>query len=196
MSNDLSATATDDLVRRLSGSRTTEDTGQIVAELIKRHRTIAYRSALKYCRGNTALADDVFQETFLRLFRWLSENGHQLRDENFPRLLAVFVKRAAIDLMRREMRQAPTASEDEGRNVPASLAETTNLEAGADLERLMSDLPQRHRLVLQLLLQDLTAPEIAEIIGVTPSNVRILRHRALASIRARLAAEEEKSGGV
>ena len=193
MPGDLSAAATDDLLRRLSGPE--EESGRIVAELIARHRSYAYASALRYCRGNAALADDAFQETFLRLFGWLRDNGGRLRPGGFPGLLAVFAKRAAIDLMRRERRQAPTAGEEEARNVPAAADGTAAWEAEADLERLMADLPARSRLVLQMTLQDRSASEIAGVLGLTPTNVRILRHRALASIRARLAADDGKSGG-
>jgi len=193
MSSDLRDTATGDLIQLLSASGSTQETGRIVAELVERHKAVAYRAALRHCRGNAAFADEIFQETFLRLFAWLRENGERLRPDGFPRLLSIFVKRAAIDLMRREFRQAPTASEQEAKNVPAAEDGTAAWETEADLLRLMADLPARSRLVLELSLQDMTALEIGELLGLTPTNVRILRHRAVASIRSRITNDGKKT---
>ncbi len=59
------------------------------------------------------------------------------------------------------------------------------------LDRCLEGLPQRERAVLQLtFFAEWASDEIADELGTTPGNVRVVRHRALARLRACMGAEE------
>ena len=194
MASDLTAASTGELIRRISGNPRADEVGPIVAELIGRNQERAYSLALRLCRGNRSLADEVFQETFVRMFPWLQKNGSRVRDEGFGSLLAVFVRRAAIDAMRRELRHVPSGTEAEAQAIPAPSGEPS-AEAREDIGRLLAGLAPRARLILEFSLGGLGAAEIAELLRLTPSHVRLLRHRAIASLRAKVAASGDKFFG-
>jgi len=156
---------------------------EAIGTLVSRYRSVVYGQALRVCRGNQDLADEVFQETFLRLFKWLRDRGSREPLHTFPRLLASFAHHAAVDVMRRELREAPTASEAEAWNVPAEGKEV-DYETRVYLVYLLEHLDPRSKAVLELsYLQDLSAPEVGERLGLSPGNVRILRFRALEALR-------------
>ena len=53
------------------------------------------------------------------------------------------------------------------------------------LERCLGHLAQRESTVVRMTFQeDRPADEIARLLGITPGNVRVIRHRALARLQA------------
>jgi RNA polymerase sigma-70 factor (ECF subfamily) len=60
-------------------------------------------------------------------------------------------------------------------------AVTPKDDAESYLERVLSALPERYRRVLELrFLSGMTIRETAEVMGLTPENVKVIQHRALA----------------
>jgi RNA polymerase sigma factor (sigma-70 family) len=188
MARELAAVSTEDLLQLASTSES-EVLGQVVAELIMRYKTIVYNQALRVSGRNHALADEVFQETFVRLFGWLRTRPDRQTLHTFPKLLSVFSKRAAIDLMRKEIRETPSASTDEALSL--AIEEEPSWETKAYVLELLETLDERTREVIKLTYFDgLSAVEIAKKIALTPGHVRILRFRALEALRARKEADE------
>jgi RNA polymerase sigma factor (sigma-70 family) len=183
MARDLTSLTTDELLRLASGGASPEDLGQAVAMLVTRYRGIVYNHALHVARGNRALADDIFQDAFLRLFTWLRDRKGSQPLHSFPRLVSVFAKRAAIDLMRKEIRATPTGSEAETLFLPSG---EEDLESRAYIYELLEHLDERSRKILIFTyFEGLTALEIAQKMRLEPGHVRILRFRALEALRAR-----------
>lgn len=175
MARDLTSLTTAELLAVAAAAADRAAFAAVVAELVRRYRRLVYAQALAICGHDRGLADDVFQETFLRLLRWLAKNGRAPL-HSLPRLLKVFSRRAAIDLLRKEGRPGP----------PAASAEFTDLDTALYVQQLLEGLDPRSAEVLRLTyMEDRSATEIAEKIGVTPGHVRTLRYRALEAIRAR-----------
>ncbi len=80
------------------------DVDAIVAALVASHGREVYSIVRRACRGNGALADDAFQETFVRFLQWLRANPRGLAPADVEPLLATFARRAAVDALRREWR--------------------------------------------------------------------------------------------
>jgi RNA polymerase sigma factor (sigma-70 family) len=181
MAHDLESLSTDELLKLASTPAEAEILPAVVAQLVIRYKGVVYNQALHICRNNRALAEEVFQETFLRLFRWLREQKDSPTLHTFPKLLSVFTKRTAIDLMRKELTQTPTAPMWLAEQVPG---EVTDLETKAYVLQLLEELEPKSREVVKLTyFDDLSAVEIAQKLGLSAGNVRILRFRAMEGLR-------------
>jgi RNA polymerase sigma factor (sigma-70 family) len=174
MAYDLKEVPTERLLEQASRPQNEEVFASAVADLVLRYKSLVYRQALWVCNENTSLADDVFQETFVRLFSWLKERKGKPPIHSFARLLRVFTKRAAIDMIRKERRQLPAPDEElENR-----------WEQQIYIAEILEVLDDRSKEILTLTYFDgLTAPEIAQRLGLKTSHVRVLRFRALEMLR-------------
>jgi RNA polymerase sigma-70 factor (ECF subfamily) len=182
MARDLNTASTDELLALASTPADAEILPTVVAELVNRYKGVVYNLALRICKNNRDLAEDVFQETFLRLFRWLRERQGAPMLHSFPKLLSIFAKRTAIDLMRKQRLQTPTASMEQAEALP--LEEGPSWETKAYVLQLLEGLEPQSQEVIRLTYFDgLSAVEIGQRLGLTPGNVRILRFRALHGLR-------------
>lgn len=183
MARELKDLTTEELLDRATSPATEEEFSEVVAILIFRYKALVYKVVLWRCRGNMSLADDAFQNTFLRLFTWLRQRRGQSPLHSFARLIQVFARRAAIDLMRRErLPEVPEAPSDEGRN----------LEDRLYVVELLEVLDERSRQVTYwTYFEGLSAPEIAQRLDLTPGNIRLIRFRALEKLKAVQARDSE-----
>lgn len=150
------------------------------ATLFRERFTMLYRY-LKRMSGDSALADDVAQESFVRLHArgtmpadpaaWLvSVANNMVRDEHrsdkrHRRLLALWV-----------------APAEESRRTPPSDARVLAQEREAAVRRALDVLPPRDRRLLILRHEGFSYREIAEALGVAPSSVGTLLARATAAL--------------
>lgn len=172
MARELNSLSTDELLEL--ASKPEGHFAEAVAELVMRYRSVVYSQALAVTSGNTSLADDVFQETFLRVFGWVKRRKGKAPLHSFARLLHVFSKRAAIDLIRKnKLREPPPSPESED-----------VLEKRLYLMELLERLDPRSQEVLRLTyFEGRSAPEIAKLLNLKAGYVRILRFRAVEALR-------------
>jgi RNA polymerase sigma factor (sigma-70 family) len=181
MSSDLAAISTDDLLNMAANADSESVFADAVGELITRYKAVVYSQARYVCRGNASLADDVFQNTFLRLFEWLRKRRGKPVLHSFPALLRVFAHRAAVDMVRKEVRA----------EIGPSAETSPGLETVLYARQLLDTLQGAPREVVKLSFFDgLSASEIGARLKLTSGNVRVMRHRALESIRQRQAVDQ------
>jgi RNA polymerase sigma-70 factor (ECF subfamily) len=163
-------------------------------ELVRRYERELYRYLARYV-GDRALADDVFQNTFLQLHlkRGLYEDGRPLR----PWLYAIATHQA-VDALRKVGRH-PTISLDqriEGSDSdpgalidlltgdePGPLAEMQSEERREWVREGIARLPEGLRQTLILAYyQDLKYREIAEILKIPVGTVKSRLHAAVAKL--------------
>ena len=175
-------------------ARVREGTKAAYASLMARHAPRIYRLALRVSH-NAGDAEEITQETFLRAYAaldsfqgasrfgtWLYRialNEALLRRRSASRRPTESLERlapgvAAAALAARPLRRADDLLEDK------ALAGRVR----AALEQL--DPPSRAALVLRD-VEELTAGEVAEILGVTPEAARQRAHRARLKLRVLLA---------
>jgi RNA polymerase sigma-70 factor (ECF subfamily) len=179
MVDDLSAKTTAELLTLMTSS-SGPASAEAAGELVMRYRNLIYAQALAVSRHRADLAEDVFQETFLRVFGWLKKHRRQPL-HSFARLLQVFSRRAALDLLRKERLTLPLID----------VAGVTNFDIALYAQELLDGLDPRSAEILRLsYIEGRSAREIAEIMGLTAGNVRVLRFRGLTAIRAKQALDD------
>lgn len=152
-----------------------------VACMVERYQQRLYRYLVRLV-GQTSLADDLFQQTWLHVVRQMDRYDAR---RSFDIWLFAIAHNAAMDLLRRK----PGESLDEdGAGWPASgpdaLALAITAERAAILASEMDALPALYREALTLRFEDgMKLEEIAEVTGAPLSTVKSRVQRALESLR-------------
>ena len=141
-------------------------------------------------------ARDVVQDTFLQLCR---HSNDDIRGR-LAQWLYTVCRNRAIDVIRKESRMKPmtdTATDPDGKTnsmleptdqgpAPGQLAEQSEQELG--LLQQIRRLPDRQQEVLRLKFHGgLSYKEIAEVMGLTSTNVGFILHTAISKLRQRMA---------
>jgi RNA polymerase sigma-70 factor, ECF subfamily len=161
-------------------ARPEQDAHAKVTALVEEYSTTLYRVAYSVTR-NAADAEDVVQETFLRVLRHSDKLG-EVRDYR------VWLVRIAWNLVLDRKRRAKTRPqvdnfEELARVLPAEELGAEKLaitaQRHAKILRLIDDLPEREREVLLLsAVKELSTVEIAVVLKTTESTIRSRLYRA------------------
>ncbi len=166
---------------------------QALEALLERHQAQVYRFGMKMCRDPED-AKDVLQETLLAMARGV-------RDFRGASSVSTWLYTIARSFCIKKRRKSKFAPEQE-RSLDTMTGEAKKLADPADrpdealagkqvedaLERAIGELEPMYREVLLLRdVEGLTAPEVAEVLGVTTQAVKSRLHRARLSVRERVA---------
>ena len=156
-----------------------------IRDAIKQHEGSLLRYAQHFVH-DFETARDVVQDTFLQLCR---QNDDQIKSRVAQWLFTVCRNRA-IDICRKEGRMK-TAHEDFLADHSDSQADPTSgvekQEAAEGLMQQISKLPRKQQEVLRLKFHaGLSYQEIADVTGLTRTNVGFILHKAIAKLRQRL----------
>jgi len=154
-------------------------------DLFQAHGTAIYRFASVLVRHRED-AEDVVQETFMKLLRHLEGGGDTT---NLRGWLFTVAAHAARDRQRRRARWMPWAPEHEATVPPPVLDDEDGRIRGA--REALRRLPDRDRLLLALRAQGLSYREIAAAASIQPASVG----RLLARAADRWAAAVRNDGG-
>ena len=141
-----------------------------------------FRLALRITM-NRAEAEDVVQDTLLRVWEHRSE-WEQI--DNLEAFAIATCRNRAIDLVKRTGRNTKSLEEIEN-SQPSTFNSQASLEAREQLtlvRRLMDGLPELQRTIM--LLRDIegkTYQEIAELLGISETQVKVYLHRARTKIK-------------
>ena len=158
---------------------------QFVKAALDRYEANLLRYAQRIL-GDAERARDVVQDTFLRLCR---EDPQTLDGRLAPWLYTVCRNRS-LDVRRKEQRMT-TVVDNDLQSGSAELPPDSRVEQAettAHLASLVDTLPDNQREVIRLKFQSgLSYREIAEITGLSISNVGFLIHKAVARLRHQMA---------
>jgi RNA polymerase sigma-70 factor (ECF subfamily) len=154
------------------------------AELVRRHQG-RVRGLLLRLTNNATLADDLAQEVFLRAYRGLVGFEGRSRFSTWIYRIAynVFLNHRTRS---KELAALPPGFET---NAPAPDSElsASRLDMRRDLAAAIVELPERYRVVVTLYyLEDVSYPEIAEVLDLPLGTVKTHLHRAKKLLRDRL----------
>jgi RNA polymerase sigma-70 factor, ECF subfamily len=188
---DLAQHSDEELLSRYRNEGRAEDFN----ELVHRYERELFRYLARYL-GDPALADDVFQNTFLQvhLKRGLYEDGRPVR----PWLYSIATHQA-IDALRKAGRHATVSLDQRGpasgdsdpaalvdllvSETPGPLAELQGEERKEWVREAVAKLPETLRRTLILAyFQDLKYREIADILKIPVGTVKSRLHAALAKL--------------
>jgi RNA polymerase sigma-70 factor (ECF subfamily) len=154
------------------------------------HRLYRFLSRLVQ---DPALADDLFQQTWLRVMQKIGSYDSRAR---FDTWLFSVAHNLAIDHLRRERGRSldePDVVDRLRSSGPDPLEEFLESERAAILSAAIQELPAIHREVLSLRFEEgMKLEQIAEVAAVPLSTVKSRLHRALEGLRD---AVQRRSGG-
>jgi len=157
-------------------------------DLVHRYKNLLFGYLMRMTQ-NRETAEDLFQETFLRVHR----NAHTYRiGTRFKSWLFTIATHIAIDRLRRNSRRPLSQSLENDDPVAAESAhdpakETAKQELRDIVKKAIESLPPKQRAVLILSYYDgYTYPEIAQILHCSLSSVKTHMSRALKKLAARL----------
>jgi RNA polymerase sigma-70 factor, ECF subfamily len=153
------------------------------------HRLLRY---LAHMTGNRATAEDLFQETWIRVL----EKGHQYDGKSrFATWLMTIAHNVAIDHLRKrtpasldEMRDAEDAAPFEPPSAgPSPFEQVAAIEDKARIQAALDQLPPIFREVLVLRFQEqLKLEEIAKLIDIPVATVKTRLYRGVIALRPAL----------
>jgi len=161
--------------------------------LLERHQAQVYRFGMKMCRDPED-AKDVLQETLLAVARGL----HDFRGCSSLSTWLYTIARSHCLKKRRRSKFAPEVERSLGTYASGSVAQLASSDEGPDevlsnqeieqaLAAAVADLDPIYREVLLLRdVEGLTAPEVAEVVGISVPAVKSRLHRARLALRERV----------
>jgi RNA polymerase sigma-70 factor (ECF subfamily) len=166
-----------------------EGGGPAFEQLVERYKGPLYNFLLRSLR-NGSLAEEYFQETFLRCYRGLNGFDPDMPQANFR----AWVYRIAVHLVRDELRKphfkrALELEQELGLDAEADAPPDPEDEASwsqqrARVRRAVTALPDLPREVVLLhLFQGLSYPEMSETLGIPLGTVKSRMHSALEKLR-------------
>jgi RNA polymerase sigma-70 factor (ECF subfamily) len=166
-------------------------------ELVQRYERALYNFGVKLC-GVTADAEDLVQETFLNVFKYLKSFRHESRFKNWMYRIATSVcikkRRKSKFAPERELSLDEFLPQDEAsveQGLPhwaeLPLEQLLNEELGHNLKEGILALPEKYRVVLVLRdVEGFSTDETARILDLSSSNVKVRLHRARLFLRDHL----------
>jgi RNA polymerase sigma-70 factor (ECF subfamily) len=148
--------------------------------------------------GDICDAEDLVQDTFLNVFKYLKDFRFETKFKNWLYRIATSTcikkRRKSKFAPDREISLDDYAPKDNG-SVPTDipdwaqlpLAQLLNEELSINLKEAILSLPEKYRLVVVLRdLEGFSTAETAQILNLKPSNVKVRLHRARLFLREKL----------
>lgn len=164
--------------------------------LIKRHKKRVF-TTIYLIVNDTYIAEDIFQETFIKVIHTLKDGKYKEEDKFVPWILRI-ARNMAIDHFRRSKRAVMVTGED-GENILSKIEIfETNREdqiiqeqTKKTVRQLIHQLPEEQRIVLVLRqYADLSFKEIAEITNVSINTALGRMRYALSNLRKMILEKE------
>ena len=167
------------------------------AELVRKYQQKVFNFGMRMC-GESRDAEDLVQETFLNVFRYLEGFRYETRFKNWMYRIAT----TACLKKKRKSKHAPERElsleefmPPEGDELPdeapewarAPLAQVLNEELARHLKQAIIDLPKKYRMVVVLRdMEGFSTGETARILDISAANVKVRLHRARLFLREKL----------
>jgi len=176
-------------------------------ELVQRYERTLYNFGLKMC-GEAQDAEDIVQDTFLNIFRYLKGFRYETKFKNWLYRIATSTcikkRRKSKFAPDRELSLDDFLPQDEAaveKHAPAwarlPLEQVLNDELGQTLKKAILELPEKYRVVLVLRdIEGFSTEESADILSLSLANIKVRLHRARLFLREKLKAyySEYKNG--
>ena len=166
-------------------------------DLVKRYEQKLYNFSLRMCR-NPSDAEDLVQETFLNVFRYLKDFRYETKFKNWLYRIAAstcikkmrkskFAPEREISLEEFIPKEEAEAQEQVPEWALMPLDKLLNEELSRMINQATLSLPEKYRLVIVLRdIEGFSTAETAHILNLSPSNVKVRLHRARLFLRDKL----------
>lgn len=166
-------------------------------DLVKRYEAKLYNFSLRMCRDPSD-AEDMIQDTFLNVFRYLKNFRYETKFKNWLYKVAAstcFKKRRkskfAPDKELSLEEFLPKDETEKPDHVPQwalmPLDKLLNEELAGVINKAIITLPKKYRMVILLRdIEGFSTTETAQILNLSPSNVKVRLHRSRLYLRDKL----------
>ena len=181
-----------ELIQAINDGRT-----DLFQELVEKYQQNIYNFGMRMC-GESRDAEDLVQETFLNIFRYLKGFRYETRFKNWMFRVATTTCLKA----KRKPKHAPERElsleefmPGEGEDLPDQapdwaqrpLDQLLNEELAAHIKNAIIDLPKKYRMVMVLRDQEgFSTEETAQMLDISVSNAKVRLHRARLFLREKL----------
>ncbi len=181
-----------ELVQAINNGRT-----DLFQRLVEKYQQKIYNFGMRMC-GESRDAEDLVQETFLNIFRYLKGFRYETRFKNWMYRVATTTclkaKRKPKHAPERELSLEefmPGEGEDLPDQAPGwaqrPLEQLLNEELAAHIKNAILDLPKKYRMVVVLRDQEgFSTEETAQILDISVANTKVRLHRARLFLREKL----------
>ena len=166
-------------------------------DLVKRYEQKLYNFSLRMCR-NPSDAEDMIQDTFLNVFKYLKNFRYETKFKNWLYKVAA----STCIKKRRKSKFAPDKELSLDEFLPNDEAEKPdsvpewamlpldkllNEELSSVINKTILALPKKYRVIIILRdIEGFSTAETAQILNLSPSNVKVRLHRARLYLRDKL----------
>ncbi len=166
-------------------------------DLVKRYEQKLYNFSLRMCR-NPSDAEDMIQDTFLNVFKYLKNFRYETKFKNWLYKVAA----STCIKKRRKSKFAPDKELSLDEFLPNDEAEKPdsvpewamlpldkllNEELSSVINKTILTLPKKYRVIIILRdIEGFSTAETAQILNLSPSNVKVRLHRARLYLRDKL----------
>jgi RNA polymerase sigma-70 factor (ECF subfamily) len=166
-------------------------------DLVKRYEQKLYNFSLRMCR-NPSDAEDMIQDTFLNVFKYLKNFRHETKFKNwlFKVAASTCIKKRRKSKFAPEKELSldeflPNDEVEKPEHVPEwallPLEKLLNEELSSVINQTILALPKKYRVVIVLRdIEGFSTTETAQILNLSPSNVKVRLHRARLYLRDKL----------
>ena len=166
-------------------------------ELVKRYEQKLYNFSLRMC-GDHSDAQDMVQDTFLNVFKYLKDFRYETKFKNWLYKVAastcIKIKRKSKFAPERELSLdefLPGDNAELVEKVPEwalmPLDKLLNEELAAVIQKGILSIPKKYRMVIVLRdIEGFSTSETAQILNLSPANVKVRLHRARLYLREKL----------
>ncbi|WP_405400610.1 RNA polymerase sigma factor [Maribacter sp. Asnod2-G09] len=152
-------------------------------EIYNKYWQRIYRLCMGYVNDND-LAKDLAQETFIIVFKKLPEFRNEAK-------ISTWIFRIASNICLRQIERQHRYSKDEI-SKQVSEENTTDIEPKIKfLYKCISELQETDRIIISLELENIQQEDIATIVGLSNTNVRVRIHRIKEKLRIKFKAYDE-----
>ncbi len=166
-------------------------------DLVRKYQQKVYNFGMRMC-GEPRDSEDLVQETFLNVFRYLEGFRYETKFKNWMFRIAT----TACLKKKRRPKHAPERElsleafmPQEGDELPdeppdwarAPLDQVLDQELARHIQKAIIDLPKKYRMVVALReMEGFSTEETAQILGISATNVKVRLHRARLFLREKL----------
>ena len=166
-------------------------------ELVKRYEQKLYNFSLRMC-GDHSDAQDMVQDTFINVFKYLKDFRYETKFKNWLYKVAastcIKIKRKSKFAPERELSLdefLPGDNAEVVEKVPEwalmPLDKLLNEELAAVIQKGILSIPKKYRMVIVLRdIEGFSTSETAQILNLSPANVKVRLHRARLFLREKL----------
>lgn len=168
-----------------------ENRQEVFDRIFNQYKNWIYRLCYNYTRSETQ-AEDLVQECFSKI--WLNLPDFENRSEYSTWIYRVAVNTCLMQL--RKERNNPVEYREELKDAAPEEQENEKEQAVMNLYQAIGELNDIDRLIISMVLEDVSQKQIGEVLGITENNVNVKVYRIKKQLKELLSKKNEYGKGI